>query len=91
MSKTETISGNPETGTLTELQQVVNRLESQLLEMKKLSTTQGFFNVYFEQLKNCLTQTEAFNVVNEQYYRLFGQYRFSSFTVYQQRVSCYGS
>lgn len=46
--------------------------------MRKLGTAPGFFAYYYDQLPKHKTRIETFNHVNETYFELFGQYRFSS-------------
>lgn len=62
----------------------IEKLEIQLEQMKQLGTTSGFFNAYFKQLKTASTNDEAFNVINEQYYSLFGRYRYSSYDTFRK-------
>lgn len=57
----------------------IEKLQLQLDQMKALSSVSGFYNAYFKQLKTATSNSEAFNVVNEQYYNLFGRYRYSSY------------
>lgn len=65
---------------LEELQQ-----ENKLL--KKIATTQGFFQYYFEQLPRHRTMPECFNTVNEKYFELFGEWRFESYHSFRASLS----
>ena len=47
--------------------------------MRKLYKTEGFLHEYFERLKSSRTQLEAFNQVNDLYFELFGEFRYSSY------------
>jgi hypothetical protein len=58
--------------------------ENELL--KKLATTTGFYTYYFEMLPKCKTFTEAFNMANDEYYELFGQYKYSSYNSFQNAM-----
>lgn len=52
------------------------RAENEL--MRKIGTTAGFFNYYFEILPKHRTHIETFNDVNEQHFELYGEYKYSS-------------
>jgi len=58
--------------------------ENELL--KKLATNSGFYTYYFEMLPKCKTFTEAFNMANDEYYELFGQYKYSSYNSFQNAM-----
>jgi hypothetical protein len=67
--------------------------EELLLEvkiMRKLATKQGFFKYYFEQLKyqdKYKSNKEAFEAVNDLYFSLFGQYRYSSWQSFANQIN----
>lgn len=61
----------------------IEKLEVQLKQMRTLASNQGFYNAYFKELKTAATNHEAFNIVNEQYYNLFGRYRYSSYDTFR--------
>jgi hypothetical protein len=71
------------------LQLEVKKLELQNAKMKKLATTEGFFKVYFETCKDSKTNQEAFNIVNEQYYSLFGKYRYADYSSFKNITTYY--
>jgi hypothetical protein len=58
--------------------------ENELL--KKLATNSGFYTYYFEMLPKCKTFTEAFNMANDKYHELFGQYKYSSYNSFQNAM-----
>ena len=45
--------------------------------MRQLSTINGFFIYYFSQCPVHKTNIDTFNAVNEKYFNLFGEYRYS--------------
>ena len=67
----------------------ITKLEKENEAMRKLSTRKGFYNEYFNQLKLCKTNIEAFNVVNERYHVLFGQYRYSDWNSFKKMTNYY--
>lgn len=69
-----------------ELQKKIMQLESQNELMKKLSTSKGFYEYYFELLKASKTKVQAFNKVNKLYSELFGLKRHSNFSVFSKMV-----
>ncbi len=56
-------------------------IKSEVYEIaKKLGSRKGFFDYYFSILKNCETCRQAFELVNEMAWLIFGEYRYSSYT-----------
>jgi hypothetical protein len=53
--------------------------------MRKFSTTKGFYDEYFIKLRTA--NTEAFNQVNEDYYGLFGHYRYSDWNTFKRMTN----
>lgn len=47
--------------------------------MRQLATPNGFYEYYFSQLKHHNTNIECFNAVNDTYFDIFGEYRYSSY------------
>lgn len=65
----------------------IAKLKLQNEKMKKLATRSGFFSEYFQECKNHNTNKEAFDFVNEEYFNLFGQYRYSDHDSFKKAVS----
>lgn len=61
------------------LQQQLTDLQEQNELMRQLATPEGFFKYFFKQLPNYKNQVECFNAVNDQYFDIFGEYRYSSY------------
>lgn len=61
----------------------LNELLSENKLMKLLARRQGFFDYYFSECKNHKTNHAAFDAVNELYYDLFGEYRYSDYNVFK--------
>lgn len=72
------------------LQIEIEKLKKQNELMRQLSTVEGFSFYYYTNCKNHSTNKEAFNFVNDQYYELFGEYRYSDFHSFK-RVLIYNS
>jgi hypothetical protein len=53
---------------------------------RKFSTTKGFYDEYFLKLRTAKSNTEAFKV-NEDYYGLFGHYRYSDWNTFKRMTN----
>lgn len=69
----------------------LEKLEKQVIEMRKLSTRKGFYEQYFKELKTARTNTEAFNNINERYHSLFGNYRYSDWNSFKKMTNYYNN
>jgi hypothetical protein len=56
----------------------IAKLQIQNLRMKKLSTFTGFYSEFFNSLKESKTHEEAFEKLNEEFFQLFGFYKYNS-------------
>ena len=72
-----------------ELEIYITKLEKENAEMRKISTRKGFYNEYFNELKNAKTNKEAFNTINKRFYSLFGKYRYSDFLTFKNMTGFY--
>lgn len=61
------------------IQQQLDELQEQNRLMRQLATPVGFYQYFFKQLPQHRTQVECFNTVNDLYFDLFGEYRYSSY------------
>lgn len=68
------------------LKEELAKIQAENLLMRTLGTNQGFFQHYFEQLRNHRTQIECFNSVNEQYFDFFGEYRYSCYNSFRRQL-----
>lgn len=55
--------------------------------MRKIHNPQGFYDYYFAQLPLHRTNVECFNAVNDLYFELFGDYKYSSYNSFQRRLT----
>jgi len=55
--------------------------------MRQLACTKGFFDYYFTECKNHSTNTAAFNDVNDLYFELFGEYRYTDYNTFKNALS----
>lgn len=69
----------------------IQKLEKENAEMREISTINGFYKKYFNELKNATSNTEAFNIVNERYYNLFGRYRYSDWNSFKKMTNYYNN
>jgi hypothetical protein len=69
---------------MTDTQAQIKELTLQNDLLKQLGTTAGFYEYYFKNIKHHRTNVECFNAVNDLYFDLFGEYRFSSFNAFRQ-------
>lgn len=65
----------------------IEKLTIQNERMRKLATRQGFFIEYFLECKKQKTNKEAFEVINQEYHNLFGQYRYSDHDSFKKAIS----
>jgi hypothetical protein len=63
------------------------KLKLQNEKMRRLATRQGFFIEYFRECKNQKTNKEAFEVINQEYHSLFGQWRYSDHDSFKKAIS----
>ena len=56
---------------------------------KRLGTTRGFVEYYFNVLGRFKTQKAAFDLCNELYFMLFGEYRYSDFRSFRKSQNKY--
>jgi hypothetical protein len=55
--------------------------------VRQLSSQQGFEERYFDHLKNTDDRQEAFNQTEEDYFRIFGHYRYTSYQSFCSALS----
>ncbi|NHM07997.1 hypothetical protein G4D82_12250 [Flavobacterium sp. CYK-4] len=65
------------------------KLEEEAKVMKRLSTRQGFFDMYYEALPDHSTYESAFNSVNDLHFQLFGFYRYSDYVSFKNVINYY--
>jgi hypothetical protein len=68
------------------LQRKVSELQQQTEIMRQLGTMDGFFQAFYNLLKNNASRThpEAFNLVNDQYFEIWGEYRYSDYESFRR-------
>lgn len=69
----------------------VAKIEKENELMRGLSTRKGFYNEFFKELKTASSNKEAFDNVNERYYNLFGQYRYSDYNSFKVMTNRYSN
>lgn len=65
----------------------IEALEKKIALMKQLSSTSGFYEFYFKNIKNHKSRKECFEVINELHHSLFGRYRYSDYGVFKNTIS----
>jgi hypothetical protein len=71
---------------LNAIQQKLKSAEENYALARLLGTPEGFFQHYFKILPSSRTQIEAFNDVNDQYFEIFGDWRYSDYNSF--RLCC---
>lgn len=66
------------------LMKEIERLRTENLIMKKLATTSGFYQYYFENLKNHKTNLECYNFVEDLYFKHFKENRYASYDSFRR-------
>lgn len=74
--------------------QELKEIQEQVDLMRKLGTRDGFFKHYFKELGVTVdgipkhrTNFECFNAINEIYYDLYGEYRYSDYASFYRSYS----
>lgn len=67
----------------------IEKLTAQNERMKQMATRQGFFDQYFLECKNRKTNKDAFDAINEEYFELFGQYRYADYSSFKNITNYY--
>jgi hypothetical protein len=71
---------------LSSLEQEIVRLQEENKIMKMICTTKGFFQYYFEMLKNFASVEDCFNYVNSLYEKYFGPKKYNSYNHFKTVV-----
>ena len=64
----------------------LKELESDYNFLKMAVTRQGFFKLYFKELPSHRTTVEAFNALNDRYFSLVGEYRYSNLQSFRNQL-----
>ncbi len=65
----------------------LHEMQSDFDFLKLAVTRQGFFKLYFKELPNHRTYVECFNELNERYFDLVGEYRYSGWNSFRRRLN----
>lgn len=71
------------------LQVELEKLRTQYELAKELGTRDGFFRQYFNNLSTCATGLEAYNKISEQYFDIYGEYRYNDYSSFRSQKSKY--
>lgn len=81
---------------ITEQQQLANReqlrkLQEELNLARQIGTSRGFYETYFKALGTNIGRTnfETFNEINQKYFDLFGEYKYSCWNSFRNASSKY--
>lgn len=66
------------------LEALIQKLKEENVIICKIATSGGFYQYYFEQLKNHKTEVECFEVINDLYFKYFGEYKYSSYNSFRK-------
>lgn len=61
----------------------VKQLRYEIAMMKQLSTSLGFYTIYFKRLKKTESSEKAFHYTNNLYKEFFGKVRFASYNEFK--------
>lgn len=67
-------------------QEQIRELTADFEFLRTAATTEGFFQLYFDALPEHRTQVECFNAINEKYFDLVGEYKFSEYRSFMNSV-----
>jgi hypothetical protein len=68
------------------LKKEIARLKATNKIMRKLCTSSGFYKYFFSHLRSFETDKQCFDFVNQFYYDLFGQYRYTSYKCFKNKI-----
>jgi hypothetical protein len=63
---------------------LIEKLKKENEIIRKIGTVTGFYEYYFQQLKNHKTEIECFEAVNDLYFEYFGEYKYSSYDSFRK-------
>lgn len=69
--------------TIAELWQRIERLQERQQRIKLLGSKNGFLEAFYRKLSTANTRNDAFNAVNEEYFEIFGEYRFTNYNSFR--------
>lgn len=64
----------------------LEKLQKKVERMQELVPINGFYKAYFKMLNESESNTAAFNKLNDEYFELFGVYRYSSWDVFRNAM-----
>lgn len=64
----------------------IDKLTKKVERMREIGTINGFYQAYYKLLPKTKTYVEAFNQLNDEYFELFGVYRYSSYNTFRKRL-----
>jgi hypothetical protein len=67
----------------------IAKIEKENERLRLLSSSKGFYAEYFKELITAKSNKEAFDTVNEEYYKLFGIYRYSDWNSFKVMTNYY--
>jgi hypothetical protein len=67
------------------------KLEKENERLRLLSSPKGFYAEYFKELITAKSNKEAFDTVNEEYYELFKDYRYSDYNSFKRMLNYYNN
>ena len=71
------------------LQALVDKLKNENEIIKRIATSAGFYQYYFENLKHYKTEIDCFEKINDLYYEFFGEHKFSSYDSFRKQKNKY--
>jgi hypothetical protein len=69
----------------------IAKIELENEKLRLLSSQKGFYAEYFKALITAKSNKEAFDTVNEEYYKLFGSYRYSDWNSFKKMTNYYNN
>lgn len=71
---------------LKNLSVLIEKLKNENKIICKISTSIGFYEFYFENLKNHKTEIECFNEVNNIYFKYFGVVKYENYQTFKTAI-----
>lgn len=69
------------------LSKKVQEQQQEMELMRQLASVSGFIQAYWNMLPGSRTNIEAFNVVNDRYFGLFGDYKYNDWNSFRRSLN----
>lgn len=65
----------------------LEKLQAEVDLMRLIGTREGFYQYYFKQINKYKSREEAFEAINEMYFTLFQEYRYTNYNSFRRAIN----